>query len=381
MRKYRGLVIATTSVLVLLLSLLISDVISRPGTPGSASVVWAQSCSDCPCDVDPANPFSCYGGPRLPSPTVVAPTPVPPPPIPSVPALPTDKDDSLDFGLVAATSRFSDVPEHSTYFLPVTYLVSRGWIQGYNNGTVFQPYNNATRAHVAKLVAQAIGATDPPGMANTFEDVPPDHPFYDWIENLARRGVMGGYPCGASDEPCVPPTNKPYFRPYNLTTRGQTAKIIVNGFNFTGGTGTQTFEDVPPSHTFYPFVQQISTRGIVGGYPCGTSPAGNCKASKRPYFLPSNNVNRGQLTKFVYNSLFNYNVATGGFDYDHVRTDNEYTPHSGSNNYECTAYEGSSNGCTSGNKTNPVGSFIVNSNTSRNQINDYNLVDRQLTWT
>ncbi|HEX8221230.1 MAG TPA: hypothetical protein VF914_18715 [Chloroflexia bacterium] len=83
----------------------------------------------------------------------------------------------------------------------------------------------------------------------------------------------------------------------------------------------------------------------------------------------------------MYNSLFYYNVTVGGFNYDHVRTDNEYTPHSGSNNYECTAFEGSSNGCTSGNKTNPVGSFIVSHNNNRNQINDYDLVDRQLTWT
>lgn len=162
MREHRGLVIATTSVLVLLLSLLVSDVVARPGTQGSATVVWAQTCTDCPCDPYPGNPFACGGTPSLPSPTALVATAVPPAPIPSVPALPTDKDDSLDFGLVATTSRFSDVPEHTTFFLPVTYLVSRGWIQGYNNGAVFLPYNNATRAHVAKLVAQAINATDPP---------------------------------------------------------------------------------------------------------------------------------------------------------------------------------------------------------------------------
>ena len=44
-----------------------------------------------------------------------------------------------------------------------------------------------------------------------------------------RPGVIGGYPCGAPLEPCDN-QNRPYFRPSNGLTRGQTAKIVSNTF-------------------------------------------------------------------------------------------------------------------------------------------------------
>ena len=43
-------------------------------------------------------------------------------------------------------------------------------------------------------------------------------------------GKMSGYACGSAGEPCVPPTNRPYFRSTNNATRAQTAKIVANTF-------------------------------------------------------------------------------------------------------------------------------------------------------
>jgi hypothetical protein len=67
-------------------------------------------------------------------------------------------------------------------------------------------------------------------VGQTFEDVPPGSVFYTYTERLASRGVMQGYPCGGTGEPCVPPDNRSYFRPFNNATRGQTAKIVANTF-------------------------------------------------------------------------------------------------------------------------------------------------------
>ncbi|HEX9987406.1 MAG TPA: S-layer homology domain-containing protein, partial [Chloroflexia bacterium] len=51
-----------------------------------------------------------------------------------------------------------------------------------------------------------------------------------WIERLTSRGVMSGYPCGTMpSEPCGT-SGKPYFRPNNNATRGQTSKIVANTF-------------------------------------------------------------------------------------------------------------------------------------------------------
>jgi hypothetical protein len=64
----------------------------------------------------------------------------------------------------------------------------------------------------------------------------------------------------------------------------------------------QHYQDVPPSSPFYDFVQNIADAGIVAGYQCGTPPAGVCvPPGNLPYYLPGNNVSRGQMAKFEDN--------------------------------------------------------------------------------
>jgi hypothetical protein len=60
--------------------------------------------------------------------------------------------------------------------------------------------------------------------------VPPGQTFYLWIERMAGRGIINGYPCGGPFEPCISPANRPYFRPNNNATRGQMAKIAAEAF-------------------------------------------------------------------------------------------------------------------------------------------------------
>jgi len=55
--------------------------------------------------------------------------------------------------------------------------------------------------------------------------VPPGSTFYTYIQRLTGRHIINGYACG-NPEPCVPPSNKPYFRPNNNITRAQLAKIV-----------------------------------------------------------------------------------------------------------------------------------------------------------
>jgi hypothetical protein len=68
-------------------------------------------------------------------------------------------------------------------------------------------------------------------------------------------------------------------------------KIIVLAYGMNIYTPpTQTFRDVPPSDTFYQFVETAAHNNIVSGYSCGTG----CLE-----FRPGNNVTRGQLSKIV----------------------------------------------------------------------------------
>lgn len=126
-----------------------------------------------------------------------------------------------------------------------------------------------------------------------FNDAPSGSTFYSYIRCLACRNILGGYPCGASGEPC--PGN--YFRPNDNVTRGQAAKIISNAAGYTDQipSTTQTFQDVASSSPFWVYVEWVYLHGAISGYPCG-APGEPCPGS---YFRPGANLTRGQLAKIA----------------------------------------------------------------------------------
>ena len=72
----------------------------------------------------------------------------------------------------------------------------------------------------------------------------------------------------------------------------------------------QQFEDVPPSHTFYSFINALYLDDVVTGYACG-GPGEPCGVGNLPYYRPGNDVNRGQMAKFVDNGRRNISHAVG----------------------------------------------------------------------
>jgi hypothetical protein len=134
---------------------------------------------------------------------------------------------------------FADVTPSSTFYVWIERLAGRGHMQGYtcggtgepcvNNRPYFRPFANATRGQSAKIVSNAAGFNEPV-VGQTFQDVPSSYTFYEFVQRLASRNVMQGYACGGPGEPCVAPSNRPYFRPASNVTRGQSSKIIANAF-------------------------------------------------------------------------------------------------------------------------------------------------------
>ena len=119
--------------------------------------------------------------------------------------------------------------------------------------------------------------------------------YYTPVYYLACRGVISGYNDGT-------------FRPYNNTTRGQLAKIVVLAYAIPLVTppaeGARTFSDVLPDNVFYGLIETAAARSLVSGYTCGgvnaqTGAAEPCDSAQRPYYRAGNNVTRGQLTKIV----------------------------------------------------------------------------------
>jgi hypothetical protein len=204
--------------------------------------------------------------------------------------------------ITPCNSRFSDVPPGSTFYQFIQCIACRGIISGYSDGT-FRPNSEVTRGQLAKIVSNAAGLSEDPG-AQVFEDVPSSNTFYLWINRLARRGIMSGYNCGGPVEPCVPPSNRPYFRWGSPATRGQTSKIISNAAGFNEPVSGQTFEDVPPTNSFYEWIQRLASRNIMQGYSCGGIGEPCLPPENRHYFRPANNVTRGQSAKIVSNTFF-----------------------------------------------------------------------------
>jgi hypothetical protein len=94
-----------------------------------------------------------------------------------------------------STSRFSDVPRDFWAYPYIEYLATHGIISGYADNT-FRPNNNITRGQVAKMITLAKGWTPLNPPTPTFIDVPPAHPFYSFIETVAAHGVVSGYADG-----------------------------------------------------------------------------------------------------------------------------------------------------------------------------------------
>jgi hypothetical protein len=153
----------------------------------------------------------------------------------------------------------------------------------------------ATQTSVPPTATVTRTATvTPVPCAVSFSDVSPSDYFYQPVLYLACHGVIGGYADGT-------------YRPYNNTTRGQMAKIVIGAFGLpitTPAAGGFTFTDVPVGSTFFSYVETAVAAGIVSGYPCGgvnpqTGVTETCDGAHRPYYRASNYVTRGQLAKIV----------------------------------------------------------------------------------
>jgi hypothetical protein len=135
----------------------------------------------------------------------------------------------------------------------------------------------------------------------TFTDVDENNVFYPFIRCLACRGILSGYDDGT-------------FRPFNDITRGQIAKVVSNAAGFSEDPGAQIYEDVPEGSPFYAWINRLSMRGHIGGYPCGLLPEEPCiEPANLPYFRPSNSATRGQLAKIVANAAELSGAPTGVF--------------------------------------------------------------------
>ncbi|HYO49291.1 MAG TPA: S-layer homology domain-containing protein [Chloroflexia bacterium] len=213
--------------------------------------------------------------------------------------------------------RFQDVPISHPDYDAILCAACRYIMDYFPCGTTPQepckapdnlPYFRPTgdfnlKAEFARALSTAAGFSEDPG-PQIYQDVPPSNPFYSFINRMSNRGLMGGFPCGGAGEPCGV-NNLPYFRPASTQIRGQFARVVSNTAGFKDPVSGQFFEDVPPSHPFYSFIQRLAARGIIEGFPCGTIPQEPCGPDNRPYYRPDSTVlSRAEAATTIINTFF-----------------------------------------------------------------------------
>ncbi|MDQ5822762.1 MAG: S-layer homology domain-containing protein [Chloroflexota bacterium] len=153
---------------------------------------------------------------------------------------------------------FADVPAGSPFHAYVETAARRSIIGGYpcgrpsepcdaQNRPYFRPNNSITRGQITKIVVLSAGWPELTDRPQTFNDVAPGSPFFGFVESAAAHQIIGGYPCGSTNEPCDS-ARRPYFRPNDTTTRAQIAKMVYLALQQSAtATPTATGTSVPTS--------------------------------------------------------------------------------------------------------------------------------------
>jgi hypothetical protein len=189
------------------------------------------------------------------------------------------------FTVYVTQASFADVPTSHLMYSQIESMLSNGITGGCgSNPRIYCPDNIVDRGQMAVFLLRGMygGSYVPPSATGTmFTDVPVNHQFASWIEQLANEGITSG--CGGGN-----------YCPSNSVTRAQMAIFLLrakHGSSYIPPTATGTmFADVPANAFAASWIEQLANEGITSG--CG---GGN--------FCPNNSVTRAQMAVFLVNTF------------------------------------------------------------------------------
>jgi peptide/nickel transport system substrate-binding protein len=115
--------------------------------------------------------------------------------------------------VASLTGGFSDIPEDYWAKKEIDYLVSKGVVIGFPDGT-FKPEQTVTREQFAKMICIAKGLKEYKPSTSTFKDVSSSRWSYGYVEAAAKAGYIKGYTNGN-------------FGPSDSITREQLAVLLI----------------------------------------------------------------------------------------------------------------------------------------------------------
>jgi S-layer homology domain len=144
--------------------------------------------------------------------------------------------------------------------------------RAFKSATAVSLIAGLTATAVAPLVAMSSARA-----AMTFTDVTPDSWANSYIQELASRDIIKGFPDGS-------------FRPNDAVTRAQFSAMVQKAFSVAKVRNAVSFADVPTSYWGYQAIQNAYTTGFMAGFPTGE-------------FRPNDQIPRAQVLVGLTNGL------------------------------------------------------------------------------
>lgn len=184
-------------------------------------------------------------------------------------------------------ARFSDVPSGHWAGTFINSLASRGIIAGFPDGT-FRPNQPVTRAEYAAMVRQAFNRESIRGRT-AFVDVPSNYWAATAIQEAYQTGFMSGYPGSV-------------FRPDQNIPRAQVLVSLANGLNYSANSlaSAQVYRDAGavPDYAVASIAAATENRMVVN-YP-------NVQLLR-----PNETATRADVAAFIYQALASQNQVAG----------------------------------------------------------------------
>jgi hypothetical protein len=181
---------------------------------------------------------------------------------------------------VPVISIFADVPSSYWAWQYIERLYNNNITGGCStNPLKYCPESKVTRAQMAVFLLKGMYGSDyvpPDGTGTIFLDIPADHMFGKWIEQLSVEGITGG--CGNGN-----------YCPDSPVTREQMAIFLLrakHGNTYVPPAATGVFADVPADYWAASWIEQLAAEGITGG----------CGGGK---YCPKGTVTRAQMAVFL----------------------------------------------------------------------------------
>jgi len=161
---------------------------------------------------------------------------------------------SWSFTTIAEGQAFWDLPPSHPAYDAVCLLVSRGVVNGYEDGS-FRPWGDVTRAEFSKLLAVAAAWPLEPGGLLAFSDTAGNWAAEQgFLQAAVRAGAVVGYPDGT-------------FRPQGLVTRAEAVKMVAAAAGLAPA-GVPPYADVDDHDWYAGWVAAAHSSALIGPGAC-----------------------------------------------------------------------------------------------------------------